>query len=178
MTSIVPKQQRTILLTMTAGVTLLLLSFPVSKLHKHYYLNLSPSVPLGLYRIAPSVALAVGDLVVFDPPQRVHTYIYGRRWLPQGWPLIKYVGALHGETYSVEKNSVYINGRYIGPVYSQDDEGNPLPQITGTHTVEPGTFLPLSTYSSRSFDGRYFGTVELASIKGKTLPVWTYGTQE
>jgi len=163
---------------MTAGVALLLLSFPTSKLQKQYYLNLSPSVPLGLYRMTPSVTLAVGDLVVFDPPQRVRTYIYGRRWLPQGWPLIKYVGALHGETYSVDENSLYINGRYVGPVYSQDDEGHPLPQITGTHTVEPGTFLPLSTHISRSFDGRYFGTVELTSIKGKALPVWTYEAQE
>ncbi len=163
-----------VLFTMTAGAVLLLLSFPVSKLQKYYYLNLSPSVPLGVYRTAPPATLAVGDLVVFDPPQRVHRYIYGRRWLPEGWPLIKYVGALPGETYSVEKGSIYINGRYIGPVYDQDDEGNRLPRITGTHTVEPGRFLPLSTHIPRSFDGRYFGTVEMASIKGKASPVWTY----
>jgi len=93
---------------------------------------------------------------------------------PQGWPLIKHVRALPGETYSVEKGSIYINQRYIGPVYDQDNEGNRLPQITGTHTVKTGMFLPLSTHITRSFDGRYFGTVELVSIKGKALPVWTY----
>jgi len=153
---------------------LLLLSIPVSKLQKHHYLNLSPSVPLGLYRIVPPATLAVGDLVVFDPPQGVHRYIYGRRWLPQGWPLIKYVGALPGDTFSVENVSLYINNKYMGPVYDRDNEGNRLPRITGTHTVEPETFLPLSTHISRSFDGRYFGTIELASIKGKALPVWTY----
>ncbi|NLW36878.1 MAG: S26 family signal peptidase [Syntrophorhabdus aromaticivorans] len=174
MTSLVSKRQRSILFTMTAGVVLLLLSFPMSKLQKHYYLNLSPSVPLGLYRMSPPATLGVGDLVVFDPPPRVQAYIYGRRWLPQGWPLIKYVGALPGDTYSVKDVSLYINNRYMGPVYDQDNEGNRPPRITGIRTVEPGTFLPLSTHITHSFDGRYFGTVELASIKGKALPVWTY----
>ncbi|OPX94261.1 MAG: Peptidase S26 [Syntrophorhabdus sp. PtaB.Bin006] len=173
-TSLVAKRQRRILFTTTAGIMLLLLSFPMSKLQKHYYLNLSPSVPLGLYRLIAPGNLSVSDLVVFDPPQGVHPYIYGRRWLPQGWPLIKYVGALPGEAYSVEKGSIYINQRYIGPVYDRDDQGNRLPQITGTHTVKAGMFLPLSTHIARSFDGRYFGTVEMASIKGKASPVWTY----
>lgn len=173
-TSLVAKRQRRILFTTTAGIVLLLLSFPANKLQKHYYLNLSPSVPLGLYRVIASVSLNIGDLVIFDPPQGVHPYVYGRRWLPQGWPLIKHVRALPGETYSVEKGSIYINQRYIGPVYDQDNEGNRLPQITGTHTVKTGMFLPLSTHITRSFDGRYFGTVELVSIKGKALPVWTY----
>jgi len=158
---------------MTAGVALTLLSFPVGKLPKSYYLNLSPSVPLGVYRIAPPATLAAGDLVVFDPPEGTQPYIYGRRWLPDGWPLIKYVGALAGETFSVEGASFYINNRYIGTVYDRDDEGRTLPKITGTHTVEPGMFLPVSPYS-RSFDGRYFGTVPVNSIKGKASPLWRY----
>jgi len=158
---------------MATGVILLLLSFPVSKLQKHYYLNLSPSVPLGLYRIVSPTNLAVGDLVVFDPPEGAHPYLYGRHWLPQGWPLIKYVGALAGETFSIEGASFCINNKYIGMVHDRDDEGRTLPKTTGTHTVEPGMFLPVSPYS-RSFDGRYFGTVPVNSIKGKASPLWLY----
>ncbi|OPY75008.1 MAG: Peptidase S26 [Syntrophorhabdus sp. PtaU1.Bin050] len=173
-TSLVAKRQRRILFTTTAGIVLLLLSFPVNKLQKHFYLNLSPSMPFGLYRVTASISLNIGDLVIFDPPEGIHEYVYARRWLPQGWPLIKYVGALPGDTYSVEKGSIYINQRYTGPVYNRDDQGNQLPQITGTHTVEAGMFLPLSTHITRSFDGRYFGTVEMVSIKGKASPVWTY----
>jgi len=152
---------------------LTLLSFPVGKLPKSYYLNLSPSVPLGLYRIAAPTHLAVGDLVVFDPPEEAHSFLYGRHWLPQGWPLIKYVGALAGETFSVESASFHINNKYIGMVYDRDDEGRTLLKITGTHIVEPGMFLPVSPYS-RSFDGRYFGTVPVNSIKGKASPLWLY----
>ena len=173
MTGLVSKRQRTVLFTMTVGVALTLLSFPVSKLPKSYYLNLSPSVPLGVYRLTPSVSLAVGDLVVFDPPHRAYPYIYARNWLPRGWPLIKYVGALAGETFSIEGASFSINNKYIGTVYDRDDEGRTLPKITGTHTVEPGMFLPVSPYS-RSFDGRYFGTVPVNSIKGKASPLWLY----
>ena len=159
---------------MTAWVILLFLSFPISKLQKHYYLNVSSSVPFGIYRITPPSVISIGDLVVFEAPQRVRAYIYGSRLLPPDWPLIKYVGALSGDTYSVEKASIYINRRLIGPVYDRDNEGNRLPHISGTHTVESGTFLPLSAHVTRSFDGRYFGTVEMASIRGKALPVWTY----
>ena len=173
MISLVSKRQRNILLTMTAGVALTLLSFPVSKLPKSYYLNISPSVPLGIYRLTSPVNLTVGDLVVFDPPEGAHSYIYGRRWLPEGWPLIKYIGALQGGTYSLKDDSLFVNNRYIGPVYDQDDEGSTLPKITGTHTVEPGMFLPVSPYS-RSFDGRYFGTIPVNSIKGKASPLWLY----
>ena len=172
MTNLASKQ-RTVLFTMTAGVILTLLSFPVSRLPKSYYLNLSPSMPLGVYRLTSPVTLSVGDLVVFDPPENTHPYIYGRHWLPDGWPLIKYVGALAGETFSVEGASFYINSNYIGTVYDRDDEGRTLPQFTGTHTVEPGTFLPVSLYT-RSFDGRYFGTVPVNSIKGKASPLWLY----
>ena len=149
------------------------LSFPVGKLPKSYYLNLSPSVPLGVYRLTSSVPLAVGDLVVFDPPEETHPFIYGRHWLPEGWPLIKYIGALQGDTYSQKDDSFFINNTYIGMVYDRDDEGRTLPKITGTHTVEPGMFLPVSPYS-RSFDGRYFGTVPVNSIKGKASPFWLY----
>jgi conjugative transfer signal peptidase TraF len=158
---------------MTAGVVLTLLSFPVGKLPKSYYLNLSPSVPLGVYRLTSLGTLAVGDLVVFDPPEGTQPYIYGRGWLPNGWPLIKYVGALAGETFSIEGASFYINNKYKGTVYDRDDEGRTLPKITGYHTVEPGMFLPVSPYS-RSFDGRYFGTVPVNSIKGKASPLWHY----
>ncbi len=173
MISLVSKRQRNILLTMTAGVALTLLSAPVSKLPKSYYLNISPSVPLGIYRLTSPVNLTAGDLVIFDPPQEAHPYLYGRRWLPEGWPLIKYIGALQGDTYSLKNDSFFVNSKYIGPVYDQDDEGRILPKIIGAHTVESGMFLPVSPYS-RSFDGRYFGTVPVNSIKGKASPLWLY----
>jgi len=160
---------------MACGLVMLLLSIPVkASLKKSFYLNLSGSTPLGLYRVTSTGSIEVGDLVIFDPPEGVHTFIYGRGWLPSGWPLIKYVGAVSGDTYAVEGSRFFINGKHVGQVFTGDSEGKPLPVIKGTVKVKPGEFLPVSTHISNSFDGRYFGPISLSAIRGKATPVWTY----
>jgi type IV secretory pathway protease TraF len=131
-------------------------------------------VPLGFYRIVPHGKISTGDLVIFDPPQGAHPYIYGRRWLPNGWPLIKYVGARKGDTYAIQGGSFTINDKYMGPVYERDSQRKALPSREGRFIVERNTFLPVSTHINNSFDGRYFGTVPLSAIKGKLKPIWTF----
>jgi conjugative transfer signal peptidase TraF len=139
-----------------------------------YYINLSPSVPLGIYKVIPHNKILKGDLVVFDPPQGARTYIYGRRWLPSGWPLIKYVGAGQGDTYAIQDGSFTINDKYVGPVFERDSQGKALPYAGGRFIVERNTFLPVSTHINNSFDGRYFGSVPLSAIKGNLKPIWTF----
>lgn len=158
----------------TLGIGLLLLSFPVSTLHKSYYLNLSPSIPRGIYRVAPLGVINIGDLVIFDPPELAHSFIYGRHWLPDGWPLLKYVGALEGDTYCVQGISFFINRRYIGKASDVDSQCLALYPVTGCHIVGRNAFLPVSTHITNSFDGRYLGTVPLSAIKGKAHAVWTF----
>jgi conjugative transfer signal peptidase TraF len=139
-----------------------------------YYINLSHSVPLGLYQVIPPDNLKTGDLVVFEPPQGARFLIHQRHWLPNGWPLIKYVGALAGDSYSVIEGSFFINSKYVGSVYERDSQGKALPSRGGRFIVERNTFLPVSTHINNSFDGRYFGSVPLSSIKGKLSPIWTF----
>jgi len=143
---------------------------------ERYCVNLSSSVPRGLYRINTVFPTDIkhGDLVIFDPPRAAYPFVYGRGWLPTGWPLLKYVGALSGDTYTITAGRLYIDGKNTGPVFSRDSEGKPLPFIKGTVKVKPMEFLPVSTHITHSFDGRYFGAVPLSSIKGKAHPVWTY----
>jgi conjugative transfer signal peptidase TraF len=168
-------RQRTVFILMAGALLMLLVSQVLSARMSHsYYINLSPSVPLGFYKVIPHGKLLKGDLVIFDPPQGAHTYIYGRRWLPCGWPLIKYVGAGEGDTYAIQDRSLTINDKYMGPVYQRDSDGKVLPNRGGRFIVERDTFLPVSTHIENSFDGRYFGTVPLSATKGKLKPVWTF----
>jgi conjugative transfer signal peptidase TraF len=159
-----------------AGTLLtLLVSLVLSaKMGTCYYINLSHSVPLGLYQVIPPDNLKTGDLVVFEPPQGARFLIHQRHWLPNGWPLIKHVGALAGDSYSVIEGSLFINSTYVGPVYERDSQGKALPYIGGRFIVGRNTFLPISTHINNSFDGRYFGSVPLSSIKGKLRPIWTF----
>jgi conjugative transfer signal peptidase TraF len=170
-----PLRRKKVLIIMTGTLMTLFVAQAFSVITgQSYYINASHSVPLGFYRILPHNKINVGDLVIFDTPQGVHPYIYGRRWLPDGWPLIKYVGAGEGDTYAVLNGIFTIHGRYAGPVYERDSQGKALPYIGGRYRVERNTFLPISTHIDNSFDGRYFGTVPLSAIKGKLKPIWTF----
>jgi len=139
-----------------------------------FYINLSHSVPLGLYRVVSPDRLETGELVVFEPTQGARFLIYERHWLPNNWPLIKYIGAKEEDTYTVRNNTFLINDKYVGPVYERDNNGKALPYIGGRYRVERNAFLPVSTHINNSFDGRYFGTVPLSAIRGKLKPIWTF----
>ncbi|HPT77137.1 MAG TPA: S26 family signal peptidase [Defluviitaleaceae bacterium] len=133
-----------------------------------YYINLSCSIPRGIYKVIPfDGQLKPGDIVIFDPPVQARPYVYGRAWLPKGWPLIKPVGAITGDEYQIKEHSIIINNHYKGPVYSYDKDGQPINYKKGRFIVEKEHFLPISTYIKRSFDGRYFGQVPYSLIRGK-----------
>ena len=59
-----------------AGALLVLSALQIlsTNTKKCYYINLSRSVPLGLYRIIPPDDLRAGDLVILDQPQGAHSY--------------------------------------------------------------------------------------------------------
>ena len=70
-----------------------------------YYINLSCSIPRGIYKVIPfDGQLKPGDIVIFDPPVQARPYVYGRAWLPKGWPLIKPVGAITGDEYQIKEH--------------------------------------------------------------------------
>ncbi len=156
-----------------AGILMILTSVKISSINHPFYINLSDSVPLGLYHVTYSNTLSLerGDMVVFPPPQWVKPFVYSRGWLPKGWPLLKYVGALEGDTYCVLDGNFFINEKYIGKVPTQDSQGLPLYPIKGCHTVEHNSFVPVSSHIPNSFDGRYMGAVSMSCIIGKAYPV-------
>lgn len=155
-------------------LALVILQMLSARVGPRYYINLSHSVPLGLYRVVSPDRLETGELVVFELTQGARFLIYERHWLPNNWPLIKYIGAKEKDTYTIRNNMFLINDKYVGPVYERDSNGKALPYIGGCHRVERNAFLPVSTHINSSFDGRYFGTVPLSAIRGKLKPVWTF----
>lgn len=53
--------------------------------------NASASAPIGLYRLAPTERLNIGDYVVVAPPEPLAAFLAERGYLPLGLPLIKRV---------------------------------------------------------------------------------------
>jgi conjugative transfer signal peptidase TraF len=139
------------------------------------YINTSHSMPIGFYLVVPFGEIKKNDCVVIAMPEQVKPLIAGRKWSSnEDIPLVKKAVGLPGDEFTITDSEITVNGQYIGPVSLMDSEGLPLPKIRGSYRIEEGMFLPISDYSTSSFDGRYFGTVPLSAIKKKVIPLLTF----
>ncbi len=148
-----------------------------------FRLNLTPSYPLGLWRIVPlDRPAAVGDLVFVCPPrtaefEQAAARGYLRRGLCPGWvgPLIKIVAAGEGQHVEVGR-SVSIDGQPLeqSDVRSVDGEGRVLTSWSGG-LVPPGHLYLHSSFVG-SYDSRYFGPAPAEGVLGLAEPVLTFGS--
>lgn len=139
------------------------------------YYNETASLPRGIYLRIPAMTIERGDIVVYDPPAAVLQVAIQRGYTQHSDArLLKRVGAVAGDAYSVgDQGSFCINGEYIGQMRQTDSLDRPLPQLPqGSYTVPDGEFLPIGD-TTRSFDGRYTGTVPLTSIRAVVIPIFT-----
>jgi len=88
---------------MGVALLLLLILHSLTSLYDgRFWLNLTDSEPMGLYRLEPlKGGVRRGELILMDVPKEFRKYVYGRGWLPEGWSLFKHVGAVAGDTYCV-----------------------------------------------------------------------------
>jgi len=94
--------------------------------------NVSPSAPLGLYRLAAVVPpLPRGTLVVLPVPPAV------QRWHARWLPLLKPVAAVAGDVVCVKDNRLQIAGVEYGPVY-HEAHGKLLSHLEGCQPVPDG----------------------------------------
>ena len=139
------------------------------------FYNATASLPRGIYLRIPATKIERGDIVVYDPPEEVIDLSFQRGYVQHtDTRFLKRVGAIAGDVYSIgDQGSFCINGVYIGDVRKLDSSDRPLPQLTqGDYVVPDGAFLPIAD-TTRSFDGRYTGTVSLARIRAVVIPVLT-----
>ncbi|RVL88179.1 conjugative transfer signal peptidase TraF [Sinorhizobium meliloti] len=146
-----------------------------------YRINLTPSEPLGLWRIVKlDRAAEVGDLVFICPPrtaamQEARHRGYLRSGLCPGGvaPLIKTVIAVAGQRVEVAAN-VRVDGRDVArsKLADRDGEGRPLTPFGGG--IVPAGSLFLHSAFAGSYDSRYFGPVPASGILGLAQEVLTY----
>lgn len=132
--------------------------------------NATASVPKGFYRVYAVKGLHRGDMVLMTTPASVRVLADHRRYLPKSVPMIKTVAALPGDEICAVGMTILINGRSVAIRQSHDGQGRPMPQWDGCRTLNPGEFFPLNPASPHSFDGRYFGAVPTALIRGQLEP--------
>ncbi|MCB1450341.1 MAG: conjugative transfer signal peptidase TraF [Nitratireductor sp.] len=146
-----------------------------------FRINLTPSYPLGLWRIETlNREVRVGDRIFLCPPlterfRQARERGYLRRGLCPGWlsPLIKTIVALPGQSVEIG-TSVAIDGLALpqSAIQPRDGSGRELTPDPGG-VVPPDTLFLLSTFRG-SYDSRYFGPVPATSILGFAEPVLTF----
>src|SRR5216684_1922633 len=149
-------------------------------------LNLTGSLPVGLYRAAPGPLVRGARVLVCLPP-RVAAFARARGYVPRGGlcpggvlPIGKPVFALPGDTVTVTASGLRVNGVPVpnSLALATDHRGRPLPRLApGSQVVRPGTVWVVSGYARASFDSRYFGPVALAAVRSYLRPIWTAGPE-
>jgi conjugative transfer signal peptidase TraF len=131
-------------------------------------LNVSPSVPLGLYRLVRlAPPLARGTLVLFPVPAVMRPW-WGTWWIP----FLKPVAAIAGDEVCVHDKTLWIAGLSYGLVYD-DAEGQVLPHVKGCQAVPEGTVF-VASREPKSIDSRYYGPLPLSALSAVATPLWVW----
>jgi conjugative transfer signal peptidase TraF len=167
-------QRRRALVTLTGGALAALL---VPALHPpalRLVWNASASVPLGLYRIEPGVAVRTGDTALVRPLPALESFMAERRYVERNVPLLKPVAAVAGATVCRTGFRVTIDGRAVAIALPRDRFGRPLPRWSGCRRLRAHELFLIAPASTASFDSRYFGPVARDQVIGRAVPVWTW----
>src|SRR2546425_178435 len=150
-------------------------------------LNLTGSLPVGLYVISPSLPVR-GALVLACLPAKVAAFAHARGYVPRGEgcpngvaPIGKPVAAIAGDTVAVTPAGLFVNGVAVpnSQALATDRKGRPLARVrVARWVVEAGTIWIVSSYSRFSFDSRYFGPIEVRQVRATLQPLWTAGSDQ
>lgn len=163
------------------SVSLLTLGFVVLLGGAGFRINVTPSEPLGLWRIVEiDRPILVGDLIFICPPTtnemreaRARGYLRVGLCAGRVAPLIKTVVAISGQAIDI-REEVRVDGRPLphSGISRTDGQGREMvPHLGGV--VPPGTVFLHSEFPG-SFDSRYFGPLPIDGILGLAREVWTY----
>lgn len=145
--------------------------------------NTTKSIPVGLYW-ASSLPVRKGAYVMFCPPQvgvfkdaKERNYI-GGGFCPGGYGyLMKKVLAAKSDVVTVADDGVRVNGKLLplSAPFKADKAGRPLPRYqSNSYELGNSEVLLMSDVSGTSFDGRYFGPINVSQIKTVIVPVFTW----
>ena len=130
-------------------------------------LQVTPSMPRGVYWVEQSRQIGKGDIIVFEAPADARMLIAARHWwkLSVGYLLMKPVVARKGDRVRVSAKGLFINSVFFGAVERIDTEGLPLPLREIDRVLSEHEYFTASRYE-HSFDSRYFGIIRREAIKG------------
>lgn len=145
-----------------------------------FRLNVSNSLPIGLYRTVRGASVVErGSIVMVCLPEAWSQLARQRRFLGHGrcpggsYALGKVVVAIEGDVVTISRNQLVVGDIPLvnGHTLASDHLDRALPHYPwGSHSLGPGQLWLYSCHPA-AFDSRYFGPVNRASVRSTVLPV-------
>jgi conjugative transfer signal peptidase TraF len=165
--------RKRLLAALAVALLALVASIEQSLVHRRFILNLTNSLPLGLYLRRAHSSYPRGALIAFPVPAQVASLVNERHYLPPHGVLLKRVAAIAGDEACLREGSLTVNGRELGASLREDLTGRPLPQASFCGVLQNGTLLVVGD-SARSFDSRHFGLVDEQTVLGAVQLIWGF----
>lgn len=147
----------------------------------HLRVNLTASMPIGLYKKLPHTAFSTGDIIASCLSGDIAKIGRKNKYLTRGTcpassaPVLKKVIAVPNDTVTVTNNAIIVNGKsYPAPRRTLDRLGRVIPTFVkiGTYKAK-GFWLYGAHRPNHSWDSRYFGEVPASDVIGVFKPVFT-----
>lgn len=143
--------------------------------------NVTPSIPLGLY-LRTGLPPAPGLIAEFCPSgmsssESARYRGFGIACADRSIPLLKPVVATAGDHVQFSTHGLSVNGAPLPNTAPRpfDSQGRPVRAWPpGSYTVAEGTIIVASTYHPQSYDSRYLGPISVTDLLGTLRPLWTY----
>jgi conjugative transfer signal peptidase TraF len=144
-------------------------------------INLSPSVPTGIWKMAKSDSARSCDIrdgyaIVAPSAHPGYRLAVERGYLHELAPMLKRVVAVEGDlvSYDEGERAVTVNGKYVPmtEILSRDTEERPLPRPLFPVILQKGEVW-LSSENIRGYDSRYFGPVSTDLLR-RAKPFWIF----
>jgi conjugative transfer signal peptidase TraF len=133
--------------------------------------NVTSSMPRGLYFLDRSKPIERGTVVCLPVPPNIRPLVNDRHYLPPNFRLLKKVVALPGDQVCLDHHSYVVGGAPLSVIADHDHLGRPLPAYSFCSTVPPGSVF-LIAHGDSSLDSRYFGPVPFTDLTA-AVPLWT-----
>jgi conjugative transfer signal peptidase TraF len=152
-----------------------------------FRINLTDSIPTGLYRITHDGNLKNAFVIFCPVDNQAFRLGLNRGYIDHGLYcggygyLMKKVVATPGDILSVTNDGVFVNQERIPFSKPKIEDGlnRLLPQWqVSNYQLKEDEFMTMTSQSEWSFDGRYYGLIHIRQIKGMLRPIWVINKQE
>ena len=143
----------------------------------NYILNISQSLPIGIYQKIDSYDYKIDDYVIVKVPEEYKEFIYSRGYMGtdelSAKTMLKKIKGINGDSFEVIEGSLIKNNtEIIAKVLSKESKGRNLPKISKI-TLKNGEYFLLGEHPY-SLDSRYLGKFEEKDILYKVRPIITF----